>query len=43
MLTLNATTGLPVSSVSAIPGVPTSADSYQASRVTLAGIEAGKF
>ena len=43
MLTVNATTGLPVSSVSTTPGVPTAVETYQVFRVTLATIEAGKF
>ncbi|GIH12996.1 hypothetical protein Raf01_11680 [Rugosimonospora africana] len=50
VLTINATTGLPVSSaVSPAPGqdpadaTPPSLETYQSSRVTLANIEAGKF
>jgi hypothetical protein len=43
VLTINATTGLPVSSVSTTPGVPPGVYTYQASRVTLANIKAGKF
>ncbi len=43
VLTVNATTGMPVSSVSTTPGVPAGVETYQVSRVTLAGIEAGKF
>jgi hypothetical protein len=43
VLTVNATTGLPVSSVSTTPGVPAGVETYQVSRVTLADIEAGKF
>jgi hypothetical protein len=43
VLTVNATTGLPVSSVSTTPGVPAGVETYQVSRVTLASIEAGKF
>jgi hypothetical protein len=43
VLTVNATTGLPVSSVSNTPGVPAGVESYQVSRVTLANIRAGKF
>jgi hypothetical protein len=44
VLTINATTGLPVSSVEpAAQGVPRSVTTYQVSRVTLANIAAGKF
>jgi hypothetical protein len=43
VLTVNATTGLPVSSVSTTSGAPAGVETYQVSRVTLAGIEAGKF
>jgi hypothetical protein len=43
VLTVNATTGLPVSSVSTAPGVPAGVETYQVSRVTLASIEAGEF
>ncbi|MGD0555958.1 MAG: hypothetical protein ABSA93_13350 [Streptosporangiaceae bacterium] len=43
VLTVNATTGLPVSTVSTTPGVATAVETYQVSRVTLANIEAGKF
>jgi hypothetical protein len=43
VLTVNATTGLPVNSVSTTPGVPAATQTYQVSRVTLADIEAGKF
>jgi hypothetical protein len=43
VLTVNATTGLPVSSVSTTPGVSTGVYTYQVSRVTMAEIEAGKF
>ena len=43
VLTVNATTGLPVSSVSTTSGVPAGVETYQVSRVTLANIEAGKF
>jgi hypothetical protein len=43
VLTVNATTGLPVSSVSTTSGVPAGVETYQVSRVTLASIEAGKF
>jgi hypothetical protein len=43
VLTVNATTGLPVSSVSTNPGVSAGVETYQVSRVTLAAIEAGKF
>jgi hypothetical protein len=43
VLTVNATTGLPVSTVSTTPGVPTAVETYQVSRVTLADIEAGRF
>jgi hypothetical protein len=43
VLTVNATTGLPVNSVSTTPGVPAATQTYQVSRVTLAAIEAGKF
>jgi hypothetical protein len=43
VLTVNATTGLPLSSVSTTPGVPAGVETYRVSRVTVAGIEAGKF
>jgi hypothetical protein len=43
VLTVNAMTGLPVSSVSNTPGVPAGVETYQVSRVTLANIAAGKF
>jgi hypothetical protein len=43
VLTVNAATGLPVKSVSTTPGVPAGVETYRVSRVTLAGIEAGKF
>ena len=43
VLTVNATTGLPVSSVSTTPGVPAGVEAYQVSRVTLAAIQAGRF
>ena len=43
VLTISARTGMPISSVVTIPRVPTSVETYQVSRVTLAGIEAGKF
>ena len=45
VLTINARTGMPVSSWMGDlgPRVPSSVDTYQVSRVTLAGIEAGKF
>jgi hypothetical protein len=43
VLTVNATTGLPVSTVSTTPGVPTATETYQVSRVTLANIKAGRF
>jgi hypothetical protein len=43
VLTVNATTGLPVSSVSTTPGVSAGVETYQVSRVTLASIKAGKF
>jgi hypothetical protein len=43
VLTVNATTGLPVKSVSTTPGAPAGVETYRVSRVTLAGIEAGKF
>jgi hypothetical protein len=42
VLIINATTGLPVSSVSN-PGASAGVDDYQVSRVTLANIKAGKF
>jgi hypothetical protein len=42
VLTVSATTGLPVSSVSN-PGPSSGVDDYQVSRVTLANVEAGKF
>jgi hypothetical protein len=43
VLTVNATTGIPVSSVDSGGGLPTAVESDQVSRVTLADIEAGKF
>jgi hypothetical protein len=43
VLTVNATTGMPVSSVSTTSGVSAAVETYQVSRVTLANIEAGKF
>jgi hypothetical protein len=43
VLTVNATTGIPVGSVSTSSGVPAGVETYQVSRVTLAGIKAGKF
>jgi hypothetical protein len=43
VLTVNATTGLPVSIVSTATGVPAAVETYQISRVTLANIKAGKF
>ncbi len=43
VLTVNARTGLPVSSVSTTSGVPAAVETYQVSRVTLAGIMAGRF
>ncbi len=42
VLIINATTGLPVSSVSN-PGASAGVDDYRVSRVTLANVEAGKF
>ncbi len=44
VLTINASTGIPVSSVSGVPGQPpSSVVTYQVSRVTVADIEDGKF
>jgi hypothetical protein len=43
LLTVNATTGLPVRSVSTTPGVSPGVYTYQVSRVTLADINAGRF
>jgi hypothetical protein len=43
VLTINARTGMPISSVVTLPQVPTSVETYQVSRVTLAGVKAGKF
>jgi hypothetical protein len=43
VLTINAKTGMPISSVVTLPQVPTSVETYQVSRVTLANIKAGKF
>ena len=43
VLTVSATTGLPVSSVSTTPGVPAAVETYRVSRVTLASIKAGRF
>ncbi|MGH3278696.1 MAG: hypothetical protein ACRDNW_06110 [Trebonia sp.] len=42
VLTVDAKTGMPVKDVNTTPGVPTSVQTYQNSRVTLADIEAGK-
>ena len=43
VLTVNARTGMPISSVESGGGLPTAVETDQVSRVTLAGIEAGKF
>ena len=43
VLTINARTGLPISWVVKLPQVKTSVTTYQVSRVTLAGVKAGKF
>ena len=43
VLTVSATTGIPVSSVESGGGLPTAVETDQVSRVTVAGIEAGKF
>jgi hypothetical protein len=43
VLTVNARTGIPVSSVESGGGLPTAVQTDQVSRVTLAGIAAGKF
>jgi hypothetical protein len=43
VLTINAKTGLPLSSVVKLPQVSTSVTTYQVSRVTLAGVKAGRF
>jgi hypothetical protein len=43
VLTVNAQTGMPVTSVMNIQGLGPSKDTYQVSRVTMANIEAGKF
>jgi hypothetical protein len=43
VLTVNARTGMPVSSVESGGGLPTAVETDQVSRVTLAGIKAGKF
>ena len=43
MLTINAKTGLPISSVVKLPQVKTSVTTYQVSRVTLDGVKAGRF
>jgi hypothetical protein len=43
VLTVSATTGIPVSSVESGGGLPTAVETDQVSRVTLADIEAGKF
>lgn len=43
VLTVNATTGLPVSIVSTTPGAPTAVEAFHISRVTVADIEAGRF
>jgi hypothetical protein len=43
VLTVSATTGLPVKSVSTMPGVPAGVETYRVTRVTLANVEAGKF
>ena len=43
VLTINATTGMPVGFASSLPGVKPVADTFQVSRVTMADVEAGKF
>ena len=44
VLTVSATTGMPIKSVFRAQGnVPSSVSTFQVSRVTLAGVEAGKF
>jgi hypothetical protein len=43
VLTINATTGMPVSFASSLPGVKPVEDTFQVSRVTMADVEAGKF
>ncbi len=43
VLTINARTGMPISSVVTGRGMPTSVETFRVSRVTLAGIKAGKF
>jgi hypothetical protein len=43
VLTVNARTGIPISSVESGGGLPTAVETNLVSRVTLAGIEAGKF
>ena len=43
VLTINARTGTPISSVVTIPQVPTSVETFQVFRVTLTDIEAGRF
>jgi hypothetical protein len=43
VLTVNARTGIPISSVESGGGLPTAVETDQVSRVTLADIEAGKF
>jgi hypothetical protein len=43
VLTINARTGMPISSVMRGRGMPTSVETFRVSRVTLADIKAGKF
>jgi len=43
VLTINARTGMPISWVVKLPQLKTSVMTYQVSRVTLAGVKAGKF
>jgi hypothetical protein len=43
VLTINAKTGMPISWVVKLPQVKTSVTTYQVSRVTMAGVKAGKF
>jgi hypothetical protein len=43
VLTINARTGMPISSVVTGQGMPTSVETFRVSRVTLADIKAGKF
>jgi hypothetical protein len=43
VLTINARTGMPISSVVTGRGMPTSVETFRVSRVTLADIKAGKF